>query len=78
MTYKLPFGLKQKPLNHYFENGVIKFSCREGKLHFEVKQIIKSNNASIYKGIVKDKIHLDKLLAIKSVYDVLHSIEVVN
>lgn len=32
MTYKLPFGLKQKPVRHYFDGGSISFSCREGKL----------------------------------------------
>lgn len=76
--YKLPFDLKQKPVNKYFENGVIKFSCREGSLYFEVKQITKSNNGSIYKGLVNDKTHLDKLLGVKTIYDVLRLIEVVQ
>ena len=78
MTYKLPFGLKAKPLPHYFEHGVIKFSMNEGTMHFQVKQITKESNGTIYKGIVKDKTHLDQLLKVKSIYDVLRSIEVVN
>lgn len=78
MTYKLPFGLKAKPLNHYFEHGVIKFSMNEGTMHFQVKQITKEANGTIYHGVVKDKEHLDKLLSTKSIYDVLRSIEVVQ
>lgn len=78
MTYKLPFGLTHKPLAHYFEHGVIKFAIREGNLNFEVKQITKQANGTIYRGIVKDKTHLDQLLKTKSIYDVLRSIEVVN
>ena len=78
MTYSLPFGLKQKPVNKYFEGGVIKFSCREGQLNFEVKQITKSTNGTIYKGTVNDKTQLDKLLSVKTIYDVLRSIEVVQ
>ena len=44
MTYSLPFGLKQKPVNKYFEGGVIKFNVREGVLHFQVKHITKKTS----------------------------------
>lgn len=67
MTYKLPFGLKQKPLNHYFSHGVVKFSCREGVLWFEVKHITKKVNASIIKEEVPNKKILDQLLKLKSI-----------
>ena len=77
MTYSLPFGLKQKPTNHYFEHGVIKFNVREGVLHFQVKQITKQMNGTIYRGIVKSKQHLDQLLAVKTLHE-LQTIEVVN
>ena len=77
MTYSLPFGLKQKPLNHYFEHGVIKFNVREGELHFQVKQITKQMNGTIYRGIVKSKQHLDKLLDVKSLSEI-QTIEVVQ
>ena len=78
MTYSLPFGLKQKPVNKYFEGGVIKFSIREGVMHYQVKQITKQANGTIYNGIVKDKTHLERLQSVKSIYDVLRSIEEVT
>lgn len=77
MTYKLPFGLKQKPLNKYIMHGVIKFSCREGMLHFEVRQITKDVNGTIYRGIVKSKQHLEQLLAVKTLNEI-QTIEVVT
>ena len=77
MTYSLPFGLTQKPVNKYVVSGVIKFSCREGNLYYEVKQISKIVNATIQRGIVKTKKDLDTLLSIKS-FDELHLIEVVQ
>ena len=77
MTYSLPFGLKQKPVNKYFEHGVIKFSCREGKLFYTVKQITKTVNATVFNGEVTSKQHLDKLLAVKSLNEI-QTIEVVN
>lgn len=77
MTYSLPFGLKQKPLPHYFEHGVVKFNMQEGVMHFQVKQITKQMNGTIYRGIVKSKQHLDKLLAVKSLNEI-QTIEVVQ
>lgn len=77
MTYSLPFGLTQKPVNKYFEHGVIKFNVREGVLHFQVKQITKQMNGTIYRGIVKSKEHLDQLLAVKTLHDI-QVLEVVN
>lgn len=74
MTYSLPFGLKQKPLNHYFEHGVIKFSINEGKLFYTIKKITKNSNSTLCKGTVMNKIHLDQLLAIKNL-DGIHSLE---
>lgn len=76
MTYSLPFDLKQKPVNKYFEGGVIKFNVREGVLHFQVKQITKKTSGTIYRGIVKSKQHLDQLLAVKTLNEI-HTIEVV-
>ena len=66
MTYSLPFGLKQKPTNHYFAGGVIKFNVREGKLYHTIKRITKGNNATIFKGEVKSKTELEGLLEIKN------------
>ena len=77
MTYSLPFGLKQKPLNKYVEHGIIKFAVREGVLHFQVKQITKQMNGTIYRGVVKSKEHLDKLLAVKTLGEI-QTIEVVQ
>ena len=77
MTYSLPFGLKQKPLNHYFEHGVIKFSVSEGKLYFYIKQINKRNSGSLLHGIVKSQEHLDKLMSIKTISEI-PTIEVVQ
>lgn len=57
MTYSLPFGLKQKPVNKYFENGVIKFSCRQGKLFYTIKQITKEFNGTLFTKEVKSKEH---------------------
>ena len=73
----LPFGLKQKPLNHYFRNGVVRFSCREGTLFYQIKQITKTMNFMPYQGEVKSEDHLDRLLSIKSLGEI-HSIEVVQ
>ena len=70
MTYSLPFGLKQKPLNHYFEHGVIKFSINDGKLFFTVKAITKLTNGIIQQSEVKSKAHLDKLLSIKTLSEI--------
>ena len=47
MTYSLPFGLKQKPLRHYFENGSISFSCKEGKLYATLTITTRSKNKKI-------------------------------
>lgn len=77
MTYSLPFGLKQKPVNKYFEGGVIKFSCREGKLYYTIKQITKTGSGDIRGGQVGSKTHLDKLLSIKTFNDI-QTIEVIN
>ena len=77
MTYSLPFGLKQKPLNHYFEHGVIKFNVREGQLHYSARLISKSINGSLSSGVVKSKEHLDKLLAVKTLHEI-QTIEVVQ
>ena len=77
MTYSLPFGLTQKPVNKYFEHGVIKFSCREGKLFYSIKQITKTGSGSIRNGEVQSKDHLDKLLSIKT-FSELRTIEVVS
>ena len=77
MTYSLPFGLKQKPVNKYFEHGVIKFSVQEGKLFFTVKAITKLTNGIVLQSEVKSKAHLDKLLSIKTLSEI-PSIEVVN
>lgn len=75
----LPFGLKQKPLPHYIEHGLIKFNMREGIMHYTIIMIQKPSirnlgiNAPLHKGIVKTKEELDKLLKIRSVYE-LHTI----
>lgn len=73
----LPFGLKQKPLNHYFENGLIKFNMTEGVMFYTIKKITKSINAVILKDVVSSKAHLERLLAIKSINEI-PTIEVVS
>lgn len=74
MTYSLPFELKQKPLPHYFDGGVIKFSCREGILYYTVKQIEKTLSGTLTSGRVESKEHLDKILNVKTLYEI-HTIE---
>lgn len=77
MTYSLPFGLKQKPLNHYFEHGVVKFNVQNGTMYYTVKQITKTINATVFRGEVKSKAHLDKIMSIKKLSDI-QTLEVVN
>lgn len=77
MTYSLPFGLTQKPMNHYFEHGVIKFAVREGKLFYTIKQITKKSNSTLMKGEVKSKAHLALILSFKTLSEI-PSIEVVQ
>ena len=71
MTYSLPFGLTQKPTNHYFEHGVVKFNVREGSLYYLVRKITKTGWATITKGQVRDKQQLDVLLKAKSFNEIL-------
>ena len=78
MTYSLPFNLKQKPLSHYFESGVILFSINSGKIYYTIRKIDKSVNAILVKGHVKSKEQLDKLLSIKSLHEIPTIEEVVN
>lgn len=77
MTYKLPFGLKQKPLSHYFEHGVVRFNIQEGKLFYSIRKITKTSWATLIKGEVQSKEHLDKILQIKSLSEI-PTIEVVQ
>ena len=77
MTYSLPFGLKQKPTNHYFEHGLVKFNVREGTMYYTIKRITKRSNSTLLNGKVASKEHLDKLLSIRSIRE-LQTIEVVN
>ena len=77
MTYRLPFGLKQKPVNKYFQGGVIKFSVKDGRLYYTIKLITKIQNSKLFSGNVRSKEHLDKLLSIKSISEI-PTIEVVN
>ena len=77
MTYSLPFGLTQKPVNKYFEHGVIKFSCREGRLYYTVKRITKTRNVSLLTSRVKTLDQLNHLLSVKHLHEI-PLIEVVN
>ena len=77
MKYALPFGLTQKPLTHYFNHGVVKFNIQGGKLIYTIKAITKLYNGPIMTGEVVSKVHLDDLLAIKSLNEI-PTIEVVN
>lgn len=65
----LPFGLKQKPLAHYVTHGVIKFSCKEGKLFYTWIWITNQARGTIRQGEVTSKEHLKHLLSIKHVDD---------
>ena len=67
----LPFGLKQKPLNHYFEQGLIRFSIREGNLYYTCKTITKTFTGTITNNqLIKSKEQLDKLLAVKTIHEI--------
>lgn len=77
MTYSLPFRLKQKPVNKYFNGGVIKFAVREGKLYYQIRMITKTHNALLLRHEVKSKEHLDKLMSIKTL-DEIPTIEAVE
>lgn len=77
MTYSLPFDLKQKPLNHYVNGGVIKFNVREGILHYTIKKISKTSNVTLFKGIIQSKGHLDKLMDAKTITEI-QNLEVVQ
>ena len=67
-----PFWGKQKPLKHYFHNGVMSFIVRKGELWIVVKRIDKSGHYPLYSDKVKDKEHLDRLLRVKSIEYVAH------
>ena len=73
----LPFGLKQKPLPHYFEHGVVKFNMREGVMFYTITEITTSHRAGLIRNQVKSKEQLDKLLSIKSLHEI-PTIEVVS
>lgn len=72
-----PFWGKTKPIPHYFEHGVVRFSVREGILHYELKQITKMVNSTIFRGTVKDKTHLQQLSNLQSLKDAIRLIEAV-
>lgn len=65
----IPFWGKQKPLRHYFPGGVIKFSVGSGVLYYSIVKISKTGNYPLDIGNVRDKEHLDKILAIKRFED---------
>lgn len=75
MTYKLPFGLKQKPVNHLLDMGEIRFSCRDEKLYYKAIAISKKTRFTVAQGLVIDKDHLDYLLSVKSFPLKIRSIE---
>ena len=77
MTYKLPFGLTTKPVNKYFNGGVIRFNIVDGKLFYTVKVINKGSNSKLFVYEVKSKEQLDQLLSIKT-FSEIPTIEVVN
>lgn len=62
---KYPFDLTHKPIKHYFTKGVVLFSMREGKLHYDVEMINKKERFHITTGIVHDLIELEYLTTIK-------------
>ena len=73
-----PFWGKMKPIPHYFEQGVIRFSVREGQLYYSCKAITRTFTGIITNNqLVPSKEYLDKLLAVKSIHEI-PSIEVVN
>ena len=61
-----PFWGKQKPLKHYFEQGVITFSVKNGELYCHVKKIDKLGNYPLYTAKVENKEQLDILLGAKT------------
>lgn len=79
MTYKLPFGLKAKPLSHKFEHGSVRFSMDEGTMHYDVWYIKRGKPMfSVIRGIVKDKTHLDYLLSVKEFPIKIQALEIVS
>lgn len=77
MTYSLPFGLKQKPVRHYFNGGSIHFECIEGDLRYTVTITTKKTKSKLHTKWIYSKEQLDKLLSVKSLSE-LQTIEVVQ
>ena len=67
----LPFWGKQKPLRHYINHGLIKFTVKDGHLLFAVIMIEKERRAPLYIWEVKSKEHLERLLASKTLREVI-------
>lgn len=65
MTYSLPFGLTQKPVNKKFEHGEIHFSMKDGTMYFEVTHSEKTFKHKVLKGIVKTKEQYNYLMSVK-------------
>lgn len=70
MTYTLPFGLKQKPLSHYFAGGSVRFNIVEGDMRYIITHTTKTRKSVIKEGWVYNKEQLEKLLSIKSIHEI--------
>lgn len=78
MTYQLPFGLKQKPLSHYVEGGIIRFNMLDGHLFYTVRKIDKTVNACLILDEIESKEELDRLLSAKSLHEIPSIEEVIS
>lgn len=66
-------GLKTKPATKYFEHGYIKFFTENKSLGYKVYRVTKTNQALIEGGSIIRKEQLTKMLAAKSIKDVLEA-----
>ena len=66
-----PFWGSQKPLKHYFHNGVLTFRVRGNSLCCDVQHISKKSWGTLGHICIKDKEHLDRLLTVKELKDVV-------
>lgn len=64
-------GLKTKPETKYFAGGYISFQTTNHVLSYKITRVTKTNLATIDGGLVRDKGHLDILLGVKTISEVM-------
>lgn len=61
----------KKPSTHYFAGGYVSFKTTNHELSYTVTRMTKTGKATIDGGTVRDQGHLDLLLGVKSISEVL-------